>query len=131
VGPQATRFLQATGTKTPIVLAVIGDILADGIVHSLARPNGNVTGLSMSNADLESKRIQLLKEAVPAVTQLLLLHDPSMGPAGLAEAQNAARSLAVEPHVFEAAEPSPFDAVFAEATIAGGNGVAGTASPVL
>ena len=131
VGPQAIRFLQATGTKTPIVLAVIGDILADRIVDSLARPNGNVTGLSMSNADLESKRIQLLKEAVPAVTRLLLLHDPSMGPAGLAEAQNAARSLAIESLVIEAADPSQFDAVFAEAMKAGVNGIAAMASPIL
>jgi len=131
VGPQAIRFLQATGTKTPIVLAVIGDILADRIVDSLARPNGNVTGLSMSNADLESKRIQLLKEAVPALTRLLLLHDPSMGPAGLAEAQNAARILAIEPLVIEAADPSQFDAVFAEAMKAGVNGIAAMASPFL
>jgi putative ABC transport system substrate-binding protein len=131
VGPQAFRFLKATQTKTPIVLAVIGDILADGIVDSLARPNGNVTGLSMSNRDLEGKRIEILKEAAPAVTRIMILHDPSMGLAGLEEAQSVAKTLAVEPYVFEIADPSDFEEAFKKGEKANVNGVAAMASPFL
>jgi putative tryptophan/tyrosine transport system substrate-binding protein len=130
-GPQAVRALMATQTKTPIVFAIIGDALADRVVDSLARPGGNVTGLSMSNKDLESKRIEVLKDAVPAMTHVMLLHDPSMGVAGLAEAQAAARTLGVEPFVVETSDPSQFDTAFARAVDRSVNGIATMASPFL
>jgi ABC-type uncharacterized transport system substrate-binding protein len=130
-GPQAFRFLKAAQTKSPIVLAVISDILADGIVDSLARPNGNVTGLSMSNRELEAKRVEILKEAAPAVERLMILHDPSMGLSSVAEAQAAAKSLGMEVHFFEPADPSRFESAFAEAAKARVNGLATMASPFL
>jgi putative ABC transport system substrate-binding protein len=131
VGEQSFRFLKAAQTRSPIVLAVIGDIVADGIVDSLARPSGNVTGLSMSNKDLEGKRIEILKEAVPAVTQLMILHDPSSAPSKLAEAQTAATRLSIETLVFETADPAAFDGAFTKAAKAGANGLAVTASSIL
>ena len=130
-GGQSFRLLKASQTKSPIVLAVIGDIVADGIVDSLARPSGNVTGLSMSNNDLEGKRIEILKEAVPTVTRLMILHDPSTGPSKLAEAQTAATRLALETFVFEIVDPSSFDEAFTKATKANVNGLAVTASTIL
>src|SRR3954467_10143507 len=75
-GPQAVRALIAATKKTPVVMAIVSDPVGDGLVESLARPGGNVTGLSMSNTDLESKRIEILKEAVPSLTRLMILHDP-------------------------------------------------------
>src|SRR5437016_1338894 len=66
-GPQPVLALMATRTTTPIVFAIVGDAVGDGIVTNLARPDGNVTGLSMSNTDLESKRIEILKDTVPAL----------------------------------------------------------------
>ena len=131
VGPQAFRFLKAAQTKSPIVLAVIGDILADGIVDSLARPNGNVTGLSMSNRELEGKRVEILKEAVPAVERIMILHDPSMGSSGMVEAQAATKGLGMEAQVFEVADPSHFDNAFAQAAKVRINGLAAMASPFL
>jgi putative ABC transport system substrate-binding protein len=64
---------------------------------SLARPGGSVTGLSMSNTGLESKRIEILKEAAPGINKLLVLHDPTMGPHALAQAEAAARALIARP----------------------------------
>jgi ABC-type uncharacterized transport system substrate-binding protein len=128
-GPQAINALRATGTTTPIVFAIVGDAIGNGIVTSLAHPDGNVTGLSMSDTDLEGKRIEILKEAAPAVTRLLVLHDPSMGPAGLSEAATTARALAMELDTAEADGPGQFDVVFKAAVDKGANGVAAFASP--
>src|SRR5204863_8042845 len=96
-GPQAVHALMAAQATAPIVFAIVGDPIGDGIVESLARPGRNVTGLSMSNTDLESKRVEVLKDAVPALSRVMILHDPSMGIAGVAEAEAGARALAVEP----------------------------------
>jgi putative ABC transport system substrate-binding protein len=130
-GPQAARLLKETQTKTPIVLAIVGDMLADGIVDSLAHPNGNITGLSMSNKDLEAKRIEILKEAVPAAKRLMILWDPSMGPMGVAEAQAAANSLGIESLLFEASDPSQFGGIFEKAAKAGVDSLSVMASPFL
>jgi putative ABC transport system substrate-binding protein len=130
VGSRAYRLLKAAQTKSPIVLAVIGDILADGIVNNLARPTGNVTGLSMSNSDLEGKRVEILKEAAPAVKRLMILRDPGTR-SGIAEAQAAARRLAMEAEIFEAADPSQFENAFARAAKARVDGLAAIASPFL
>ena len=79
-GPQPLRALLATKTKTPIVFANPHvDPIGDGFIQSLARPGGNITGLSMSGTDLESKRLEVLKNAVPTIDKVMILHDPSMG----------------------------------------------------
>jgi putative ABC transport system substrate-binding protein len=127
-GPQAVHALMATHTKIPIVFAIVGDPIGNGIVASLARPRGNVTGLSMSNSDLESKRIEVLKDAVPSLRRIMILHEPSMGAAGLAEAQAAARALTIEPMVAATSDPDRFEAAFAGAVAAGANGLATMAS---
>jgi hypothetical protein len=88
-----------------------------------------VTGLSMSNSDLESKRVEVLKDAVPALRRIMILHDPSMGTAGLDEAQSAARALAVEPLVVATSYPDRFEPAFAGAVANGADGLATMASP--
>jgi putative ABC transport system substrate-binding protein len=130
-GPQAVLALMATKTKTPIVFAIVGDPIGNGIITSLARPGGRVTGLSMSNSDLESKRIEVLKEAAPSVTRVMILHDRSMGTAGLTQAKDAAKALALEAEVIEVNDPGQFDAEFERAIRRGANGLAVTASPFL
>jgi ABC-type uncharacterized transport system substrate-binding protein len=130
-GPQAVLALKATKTKTPIVFAIVGDPIGNGIVASLARPGGGVTGLSMSNSDLESKRIEILKETAPSVKRVLILHDPSLRLAGLAEAKDAARALAIEPDIVEISDPGQFDNEFERAVARGVNGIATMASPFL
>jgi hypothetical protein len=67
---------QAT-TTIPIVMGVIGDPLGIGIVTNLAHPGGNVTGCSLSSAELEAKRLQLLKEVVPGLSRVAILFNPT------------------------------------------------------
>jgi putative ABC transport system substrate-binding protein len=80
---------------------------------------------------LEGKRIEILKEAVPTVTRLMIVHDPSAGPLKLAEAKLAASRLAIETYVFETVDPSSFDEAFTNAAKASVNGLAVTASSIL
>jgi len=73
--PGALAAKQAT-TKIPIVLAVVGDAVASGLVSSLAKPGGNVTGLTYFNPELAAKRLELIKELIPAVTDVGVLSNP-------------------------------------------------------
>lgn len=130
-GPQPVRAIVETGTKTPIVFAILNDPVGDGFVKSLAHPGGNVTGLSMAGANLESKRLEVLKDAVPTITKVMILHDPTMGESALADVQAGAKALALEFIVVEANEPAGFAEIFAAAGAQGVNGVAGMASPIL
>lgn len=130
-GPQPIRALLAAGITTPIVFAIHSDPVGDGIVESLSRPGGNVTGLSMANSNLESKRLEVLKDAFSPLKRVMILHDPTMGGSGLADAQAGARALAVEALIAEAREPDKFDIVFGEAVKQGVNGLATMASPLL
>ena len=70
--PAAKALKGATGT-TPIVMAIIGDPIAAGLVESLARPGGNATGFSIVAPDLSGKRLELLKEVVPAVSPVAVM----------------------------------------------------------
>ena len=119
--PPALAAKQATRTL-PIVFAAVGDPVTDGLVTSLARPGGNVTGLSTSAApELVGKRLELLKQAVPGVTRVAVLWQP--GGLGertekdmLKEAEAAARALGVRLQVVEARGPEDFDRAFSEMT---------------
>jgi putative ABC transport system substrate-binding protein len=88
---------QATSV-IPIVFALMGDPVGAGLVASLARPGGNVTGLSNQSADIASKRLELLREAVPNLRRLAIMANIS-GPIGVLEmgqVQIAARTLGLE-----------------------------------
>ncbi len=77
-GTPATIAAQQATQTIPIVFALAGSVVEKGIVQSLARPGGNVTGLQLQVAD--SKGIQLLKDAVPTVTRVVFLYDPTTMP---------------------------------------------------
>jgi len=72
-GRPATRAAAAASATTPIVMLGIGDPVGAGLVASLARPGGNITGLSTLATDLSGKRLELLKEAIPTLARLALL----------------------------------------------------------
>ena len=74
--PATLAAMQATKT-IPIVMAVIGDALETGVVPSLARPGGNVTGLSTVVPELEGKRLELLRQALPKLSRLTVLTNPT------------------------------------------------------
>jgi ABC-type uncharacterized transport system substrate-binding protein len=88
---------RATGT-IPIVMALVGDPVGSGLVASLARPGGNVTGLTNQTVDLEQKRLELLKEAIPSATRVAVPFNPDTPYTGQAVAllQAAAPRLGVE-----------------------------------
>ena len=88
---------QATSV-IPIVFAVAGDPVGTGLVASLARPGGNVTGLSNQSADLAGKRLELLREVVPSLRRLAILANAGspIGVLKMREAQAAARTLDFE-----------------------------------
>jgi putative ABC transport system substrate-binding protein len=131
-GGQAIGALTAADVKTPIVFAILGDPIGNGAVESLAHPGRNLTGLSMANTHLESKRLELLKEALPALNRVAVLYDPtSSASAELNDVQSGARALGLEAVIFEAADPARFDYIFADAASQGVNGVAGMASAFL
>jgi putative ABC transport system substrate-binding protein len=130
-GPQLVRALLATGTKTPIVFAVLNDPVADGFVKNLAQPGANVTGLSMAGTDMETKRVEVLKDAVPRLTKIMILHDPSMGSTAVEEVQTGARKLKLDFILAEANAPEKFADAFAGAVAQGVNGVTAMASPFL
>jgi len=96
-GPQATRQARDATATIPIVMAFDYDPVAAGFVASLARPGGNVTGLSSNNPLLSGKRLQLLKEVVPQVTRIAILWNPDEpnSEAALRETQTAARALGI------------------------------------
>ena len=128
-GSKAVQTLLATGTKTPIVFAVIADPVGSGTVQSLARPGGNATGLSMSDIDLESKRIEVLKESVQSITRVMILRDPVVGvPTGAAEAEATARALGLHVVVAEAASSDQVEAAFRRGREQGVDAVAAMAS---
>jgi putative ABC transport system substrate-binding protein len=129
-GPQPVRALLDAKIKTPIVFAILNDPISDGFIKSLAQPGGNLTGLSMSGSDLESKRLEILKDAVPSLTKVLLLHDPSMGSTGLDQALPTARALGIEISMADTGDADKIKEAFAGA-VRGINGVAAMASPLI
>ena len=76
-GTPATVAARQATTTIPIVMGAIGDPIGAGVVSSLARPGGNVTGLSALTAELEAKRLELLKELLPSVSRVAVLSNPA------------------------------------------------------
>ena len=105
---------QATAT-IPIVMAVSADPVATGIVASLARPGGNITGSTYFSNELAAKRIELLKDALPRITQVAVLTDPD-NPSSKMNLQamgTTARSVKVMLHEFAVRGPHEFESAFA------------------
>ena len=122
-GPPAPEAAQRATSTIPIVMTVHQDPVGSGLVASLARPGRNVTGLSVLSTELVGKRLQLLKEAVPGLSRVAVLWDPTHPTATLQlrEAEVAARSLKVQLQVLEARAPGDFAGAFSAMT----NGRAG------
>jgi putative ABC transport system substrate-binding protein len=129
-GPQPVRALLATGMKTPIVFAVLSDPIGDGFIKSLARPGSNLTGLSMAGTELESKRLEVLKDSVRSASNVMILHDPSMGGTAVADVQTGARALALKFVVVELGDAAKYPDAFALAHSRGADAVAAMASPI-
>jgi len=113
----AALAAKAATTSIPIVFEMGGDPVRLGLVTSLSRPGGNVTGVTQTNVETAPKRLELLHELIPKASVMALLVDPA-DPANaettIEGVQAAARSLGVELHVLNASSEGDFDAVFAK-----------------
>jgi len=115
--PNALAAKHATRT-IPIVFPAASDPVTSGLVISLARPGGNVTGLSFLSAELVGKHLELLKQALPAVSRVAVLWEPGERPEKdmLRGADGAARALGLRLHFVEVPRPDDFDRAFSEVT---------------
>lgn len=115
--PIALAAKQATRT-IPIVFTSASDPVTSGLVSSLARPGGNVTGLSFLSAELVGKHLEVLKQALPGVSRVAVLWQPGDRPGKdmLRGADVVARPLGVRLHFVEVPRSDDFDRAFSEVT---------------
>ena len=114
--PAALAAKRSTNT-VPIVVGAMADPFADGLVMSLARPEGNITGNTFLGPELGPKNLQLLKEVVPQVSRIAVLQHPGVYSqrtmrSMLAELDRAAKASAVELQVFSTSRHEEFDEAF-------------------
>jgi putative ABC transport system substrate-binding protein len=118
VGGQAAEAAKQATNSIPIVFTLVNDPIGAGLVVSLARPGGNVTGLSSVSQDLSGKRLELLKEAIPKASRVAVMYDPG-DPAKIVEfkeTQTAAAHLRVQLQALEVRRLDEFDGAFKAAT---------------
>ena len=117
-GTDAVLAAKQATTTIPIVMGAIGDPLGNGIVTNLAHPGGNVTGCSSRAAELGSKRLQLLKEAVPGLSRVAILFNPTNHymPRALQSAREGAQTMHVSLAVYEVHDTTTLDAAFVTLT---------------
>ena len=101
VSDAAMRAVQESTLAVPIV-GLSTDMVAAGLVRSLAHPGGNITGVSILGTELDGKRLEILMDAVPAARSIAVLADPSITQPGELALRNAARARGVEVAVFTA-----------------------------
>lgn len=113
-GGNATRAAMKATSTIPIVMVQSGDPVAEGFVASLARPGGNVTGLSRISPDLNGKRLELLKEIVPGISRVAVFHTSTSASDArmLGELQDAAKLLRLDLEYEDVRGPKDFKPAF-------------------
>ena len=114
-GPDPARAAKAATSSIPIVFVTAADAVRAGLVTSLSRPEGNVTGINMIGAMLEGKRLDILREAVPQASAIGVLINPKYPAAKVQtqEVQEATARLGVKLELREASTEAEVDAAFA------------------
>ena len=131
---QASLAARHATTTIPIVMLAVSDPLGSGLIASLARPGGNITGTSSMTAEVVGKSLELLKETVPEVSRVAVLWNPDntiFQAQMLREAQLAAGRLGVELRTFGARGPDELDGAFAAITSERAGALLVLADPVL
>ena len=131
-GEAAIRTLKQATQTIPIVMGLTSDPVGLGHVASLARPGGNVTGLTTIAPELAAKRLQLLKEIVPKVSRVALLRnadDPNLA-IQLREIEGAARVLDVQLQMLDVRSPDDFESAFQTAIRGGAGAILAPADPL-
>jgi putative ABC transport system substrate-binding protein len=113
--PASALAVKATTTTIPIVFLAADDPVRLGLVASLARPGGNLTGVNIFNAELGTKRLELLRELVPTATRLAVLMDPSGSSpeAALRDLETAARAMGLQIQALNASSSREINVAFA------------------
>jgi putative tryptophan/tyrosine transport system substrate-binding protein len=130
-GGPATLAAMRASTSVPVVMAAVGDPVGSGIVASLARPGGNVTGLSLFDSALDGKRIDLLKAAVPGISRIAMLwspNDPGMALA-FSRVERASQELRLELQSLTVRGPGELDGAAQAAGAGRAQAVLVTAQP--
>lgn len=112
---QATLAAKQVTTTIPIVMAGVGDPVAAGLIASLARPGGNITGTASLIVDIVGKQMELLKEIAPGVTRVAVLWNPANSAfqkLQLSQVEIASRAAGLQLQLLEASAPSDFDLAF-------------------
>jgi putative tryptophan/tyrosine transport system substrate-binding protein len=116
VGPQTAHYASdaTANNPIPVVFIFVPDPVGSGLAESLARPGKNITGLSNFGADLVGKRLQLLKEMIPALSRVAVLVNPNTPDSGLyiRVTQAAAEVLKLTSYRFEARSPDELEGAF-------------------
>jgi putative ABC transport system substrate-binding protein len=115
-GPVPARAAKVATATIPIVSVVGGDPIADGLIASLARPGGNLTGVTFMMTELMPKLLELLSELVPQAQVIALLVNPNDAPSAertMRDVQEAARVKGRQLHILKAGTESEIDAAFA------------------
>jgi putative tryptophan/tyrosine transport system substrate-binding protein len=118
IGNEATKAAKNVMKETPIVMASTNEGVRSGLVASLARPGGNITGLTSTGSELIGKRLEVLKEIIPKLSRVGFLWSPTSPVAAdnLKETQPVARSLRVEILSLEVKRPDDIEMAFQAAT---------------
>ncbi len=124
-GTAAARVLQKATTSVPIVVAAAVDLVGAGIVASLSRPGGNITGLSVIDVDISVKQLELLRAFSPQLSRIGVLVNPgnSANPLVFERVQASASGLGVAVVAVEAGTPATIETAFAQAARQGAGGV--------
>jgi putative ABC transport system substrate-binding protein len=133
VGTAMTVAAQRATTTIPIVMAPVADPLRAGIVTSLAHPGGNVTGTMLYGLELDGKRVDVFKQAVPAIARVAVLGNAKSLTTQLQwlETQRAAGPLGLEARLFTVQDPAELSATFEIIARDTGNGVVVLPDPLL
>ncbi len=115
-GGEQAPIVKAATASIPIVVVVSNDPVASGLVASLARPGGNVTGVTYVHDQLAGKTVELLKDAVPWASRVAILWNPNHTDPEFRETQRAARALQVQLQSLEVRESGDFEGAFQAAT---------------
>src|SRR5215510_745412 len=132
-GADTTRAAKEATTTIPIVFAQDGDPVTNGFVASLARPGGNLTGLSTLSPELNGKRLELLKEIVPKLSRVAILGTSTIpGQARfLKETEPAAGALRLQLQFLDVLDPKDIETAFRAASKARADGLVVMSGPVL
>jgi putative ABC transport system substrate-binding protein len=124
-------FRQATRTIPIVALDLETDPVGSGVVASLARPGGNITGLFFDFPDFSKKWLELLREAIPQLSRIAVLWDPATAATPRKAVEQAASSLSIQLHVLEVRTRSDFEEAFVTASRQGAGAAIMLSSPLI